>query len=327
MRIASIATLAAVTVVTVASPRPYGHRHAHAIVKREARPDAVVYAPVTIETVIKYVLDGHDISEEDVRVGLANGSLEWGSDGNLSTSAKAAAAVATPPPAPAPAVPSPSSQPEQNAQPAAQKPSPSEAPAQPAKQPPSAAPAKPSDSAPASQIDTTPKKADQLVDKDGHCASCDIKFPSGTIDCSDFPYGYGAVPINQEGLGGWSGIQDPGYGGGDGFNDIMTVPHGSCEDGSCCKPGRFCSYGCPNPYLKNSFPKKQGKTGQSVGGLYCNDKGKLEMADGSIGETLCGASSKSMTVKVVNKLSKSVSICRTDYPGKFCPTYTSTVKC
>ncbi|EAT81986.1 hypothetical protein HBH56_104040 [Parastagonospora nodorum] len=316
MRIASIATLAAVAAVTAASPRVYGHRHAHQVVKRDARPDAVVYAPVTIETVIKYVLDGHDISEEDVRAGLANGSLEWGADGNLSTSAKASEPVATPPPAPVPA-PQPSSlpEPEQKPQPGAEKPSPSEAAAQPVQQPTSTAASKPSDSAPAPQVDPTSKTADDLVDKDGHCASCDIEFPNGKFDCSEFPYGYGAMPITHEGLGGWSGIQKAGYSGSDGYNDIATVPSGSCKDGSCCTPGSFCSYGCPNPYLKLSFPKKQGVTGQSVGGLYCNEKGKLEMADGKLGNTLCGASSKKMTVKVVSKLSKSVSICRTDYPG------------
>ena len=42
----------------------------------------------------------------------------------------------------------------------------------------------------------------------------------------------------------------------------------------------------------------------------------LEMADGSIGETLCGKGSDKMTVKVQNRLKNSVSFCRTDYPGK-----------
>jgi hypothetical protein len=136
------------------------------------------------------------------------------------------------------------------------------------------------------------------------------------IPCSQFPYGYGAMPLNNEGLGGWSGIQDPVYRGADGFDNIRTVVKGSCSDGSCCTEGTYCSYGCPNPYLKLSFPKKQGKTGQTVGGLYCNDQGMLEMADGSIGKTLCGKGSNKMTVKVQNKLKKPVSICRTDYPGK-----------
>jgi hypothetical protein len=326
MRISHIATLATVAAVTVAQPRAYGHRHAHTVVKRAPRPDTVVYAPVTMETVIKYVLDGHEISEEDVRLGLANGTLEWGADGNLSTSSKAPVAFPTPPPAPAPAPsPSPSSspKPEQNAQPPAPKPEPAKTTTEAAEQPSSTAASKQTDSAPSP--DTSLKTADQLVDKNGYCASCDIEFPNGKFDCSDFPYGYGAMPITQEGLGGWSGIQKAGYDGADGYNDIMTVPHGSCNDGSCCTPGSFCSYGCPNPYLKLSFPKKQGVTGQSVGGLFCNDKGKLEMADGSIGKTMCGSGAKEMTVKVVNRLSKPVSICRTDYPGTESMTFPLTV--
>jgi hypothetical protein len=278
--------------------------------------------------VIKYVLDGHEILEEDVRLGLANGTLEWGADGNLSTSSKAPAALPTPPPPPASALsPSPSSstKPEQNAQSAAPEPSPAETTTKPAEQPSSTAASKPTDSVPAPQVDPTLKTADQLVDEDGYCASCDIEFPNGKFDCSEFPYGYGAMPITQEGLGGWSGIQDPGYAGTDGYNDIKTVPSGSCNDGSCCTPGSFCSYGCPNPYLKLSFPKKQGVTGQSVGGLFCNEKGKLEMADGSIGKTMCGPGAKEMAVKVVNRLSKSVSICRTDYPGTESMTFPLTV--
>jgi hypothetical protein len=116
-------------------------------------------------------------------------------------------------------------------------------------------------------------------------------------------------------LGGWSGIQDPQYRGGDGFDVITTVVKGLCSDGTCCTAGSFCSYGCPNPYLKASFPSMQGRTGQTVGGLYCNDGGFLEMADGAIAKSLCVPGSKSMGVKVQNKLKKTVSFCRTDYPG------------
>jgi hypothetical protein len=316
MRISHIATLTAVVAVTVAKPRPHAHRHAHEVIKRGARPETVVYAPVAIETVIKYILDGHGISAEDVRLGLANGTLEWGPDGNLSTSAKVIVALATLPPSPAPSL-----QPENKPKPnegypkPEQKPQPTQDQPKPDEKPSSEAAPKPSDPAPAPQVDISLKTAAQLVDKDGHCASCDIEFPNDKIPCTEFPYGYGAMPIQQEGLGGWSGIQDPGYRGADGFDDIRTVVSGSCSDGSCCTPGTWCSYGCPNPYLKLSFPKKQGRTGQSVGGLFCNNKGNLEMADGSIGKTLCGTGSSSMTVKVDNRLSKSVSICRTDYPG------------
>jgi hypothetical protein len=318
MRIAHIATLAAVATVTAAKPRPHIHRHAHGVAKRDTRPEAVVYAPVAIETVIKYILDGDDISVEDVRLGLANGTLEWGADGNLSNSAKVAGPLATPAPSPAPAPPSkPGPKPQTNVdrpKPEVKpQPKPDEQPTPPAEKLKPEVATKPSDSNP--QVDTSLKTAAQLVDKGGYCASCDIEFPNDKIPCSQFPYGYGAMPIQQEGLGGWSGIQDPGYRGADGFDDITTVVSGSCKDGSCCTPGKYCSYGCPNPYLKLSFPRKQGRTGQSVGGLFCNDKGNLEMADGSIGKTLCGTGSKSMTVKVQNRLSKPVSFCRTDYPG------------
>lgn len=317
MRLVHIVSLTAVTGVTVATPRPHVHHRAHGVAQRAPQPDKVVYAPATIETVVKYVLDGHDISVEDVRSGLANGTLEWGADGNLSYSAEVPATIATSTPAPAP--PSPTAQPEQKAPPES-KPKPDDKPKEP--QPaPEPAP-KPSNPDQPSQVDKLPHTADQLVDSNGHCASCDKEFPNSKIPCSQFPYGYGALPIGQEGLGGWSGIQDPQYRGGDGFDDITTTVSGSCNDGSCCKPGCYCSYGCPNPYLKLSFPKKQGRTGQTVGGLYCNDQGMLEMADGAIGKTMCGPGSSSMTVKVQNKLKKSVSICRTDYPGKLNTLYT-----
>jgi hypothetical protein len=344
MRISHIATIAVVATVTTAKPHAYAHRHTHGVARRNtvvARADNVAYAPVAIETVIKYVLDGHDISAEDVRAGIANGTLEWGSDGVLSSSVVPAVASATPAPLPVqdktPQAAEVKPVEEVKTVPVVQKPEerPVELPAakpveQPVEQPKENLAPEPDrksspESKPTSEVNTSLKTAAQLVDESGYCASCDIEFPNGQIPCSEFPYGYGAMPIQHEGLGGWSGIQDPGYRGGDGFGDIRTTVSGSCKDGSCCTPGSFCSYGCANPYLKLSFPKKQGVTGQSVGGLYCNDKGMLEMADGSLGKTLCGPSSKSMTVKVQNKLKQSVSICRTDYPGIY-PTSVSSLQ-
>ncbi|KAH7068156.1 hypothetical protein BKA63DRAFT_423691 [Paraphoma chrysanthemicola] len=317
MRISDIATIAAVAGVAAAGPHGYLHRHAH----RDARPDAVVYAPAAIETVLKYILDGHEISADDVRQGIANGTLEWGADGILSTSALAPVAIPTPKPKPED---KPKPKPVEDKPKSDPKPSVS---AQPVEKPvaTSSTEAAPKPSGSGSQVDTSLKTAEQLVDKDGSCASCDTEFPNNKIPCTQFPYGYGAMPIHQEGLGGWSGIQDPVYRGADGFDNIRTTVSGSCKDGSCCKPGSFCSYGCPNPYLKLSFPKKQGRTGQTVGGLYCNDNGKLEMADGSIGKSMCGPDSRHMKVKVQNKLSKSVSICRTDYPGTESMTFPLTV--
>lgn len=323
MKLQHITTIAALAVSTVAKPHQLMHRHVLGHAKRGPRPDNVAYVPAATVTSIIYWLDGYSISEEEVRQGIANGTLLWGDDGVLSTSTNGPIALPTVPPAP-----------EAQTQTSIGKPRPiSENPVSSAAPPQadsSAAPPSPSTpeaetvtSSAASKPSSNPSPAQQddtssaLIDKNGYCASCDKEFPNGKIPCNEFPFGYGALPITHEGLGGWSGIQDPNYSGGDGYDDITTVRKGSCSDGSCCTAGSFCSYGCPNPYLKLSFPNKQGRTGQSVGGLYCNKNGYLEMADGSLGKTLCGQGSKRMTVKVQNKLSKSVSICRTDYPGNF----------
>ncbi|KAF2000960.1 glycoside hydrolase family 132 protein [Amniculicola lignicola CBS 123094] len=292
-----LALLAVASVVfTGASGLPgRAHRHGRvhdlrAVAKRQDPATAIIYVPGPIETVLVYVLDGHPISENDVRNGIANGTLYWGDDGALTSSVAGLAPVQTPPPKQDEPVPqakiettvlvvSPSPIPQPTLAPQAQAP---------------------------------PKESHE---GDGDCTDCAKVFPNGTYPCGSFPTGYGAIQVDHDGLGGWTGIQDPKERGTAGFNDIYTVPHGSCNDGSCCTPGAFCSYSCPNPYLRTSWPKKQGATKQSVGGLYCNMDGKLEMADGSIANTLCAKGTDKVTVMVENKLSETVSICRTDYPG------------
>ncbi|KAF2126847.1 glycoside hydrolase family 132 protein [Dothidotthia symphoricarpi CBS 119687] len=302
-----IAVLVATAAASVAKPHAQVHHHAHRVDRRIAHPDVIVYAPTSVETVVVYELNGHPISEEEVRQGIANGTLVWGGDGILSTSTNGPVTFPT-------AVPVPDEPKSQSSvqEFKSQTQEPVSSAAQSSLQ---AAPSATPESVSAPQPAYFPKTAAELVDHDGNCSECDVKFPNNKLPCNEFPYGYGAMPLWHEGLGGWSGIQDPVYRGNDGFDDIRTVVHGSCNDGSCCEPGTFCSYGCPNPYLKLSFPTKQGRTGQTVGGLYCNDNGLLEMADGALGKTLCGKGSQNMTVKVENKLSQSVSICRTDYPG------------
>lgn len=329
MKYPYVAIFAAVATV-IAQPYQRSHRHAQAHAARLARPDSALHAPAPVETVVVYELDGRLISEGEARQGIANGTLRWGDDGILSNSIKAPVALPTTAPTSSSEVKEPVSKPSTTTQvqqvetqqsilptqeisttaapPSSTAPAPAPAPTSTTSQAP----------APVTVPDASPDDPNDLVDENGNCASCDKPFPNGVIPCSQFPYGYGAMPLNHEGLGGWSGIQDPVYRGSDGFDNIRTVVKGSCSDGSCCTEGTYCSYGCPNPYLKLSFPKKQGKTGQTVGGLYCNEHGMLEMADGSIGKTLCGKGSNKMTVKVQNKLTKPVSICRTDYPGKLC---------
>jgi hypothetical protein len=301
-----ITMLASLAALTAAKPHNHhAHHRASGLLNRQPHPDRALYVPAPVQTIILYELDGHLISEEEARLGIANGTLMWGTDGVLSTSTRRTAVLPTA--APAPVQQKPSTTTKEVVQVSTQEPVRSSQTA-----PIAVAPTAPPISTPSSPPDTP----SDLIDKNGYCAECDNEFPNGKIPCSKFPYGFGAMPLAYEGLGGWSGIQDPGYRGGDGFDYIRTVVKGSCSDGSCCTAGTYCSYGCPNPYLKLSFPKKQGRTGQTVGGLYCNSEGMLEMSDGSIGKTLCGRGSSRVTVKVQNKLAKPVSICRTDYPGK-----------
>lgn len=294
------AALVLAAVTAAAAAKPHGHAHRH--VAAAKRANTAVYVPGPVETVVVYELNGQLISEDDVRNGIANGTFTWGDDGVLSSSI-----VVAPTPAPTVEV-----QSDKNSQ-VTEQPGPSSVDESASK------PTEQSDSSTSSAPDLS---ANSPVDDDGNCADCDKEFPNGKLDCTQFPVGYGAIPVGNEGLGGWAGVQAPANGlandlskRGELYHDIMTVPTGSCPDGHCCSPGRFCSYSCANPYLKMSWPKMQGASKQSVGGLYCNKHGKLEMGDGSISKSLCGRGSTRVKVKVQSKLSKPVSICRTDYPG------------
>ncbi|ORY13198.1 hypothetical protein BCR34DRAFT_276124 [Clohesyomyces aquaticus] len=296
MKVAIVLALAA---TSLAVAQPHRHRHAHGtrtVNKRSPMEAPVVYVPAATETVVVYELEGHLISEEEVRQGIANGTLLWGDDGNLSSSSSTPAATPT-------EAPIPTGTPGAKETPAAIE---------------SSVVSSTSEAAAYSAPPPSPTAEPQLAapnNNDGSCSDCDKVFPNGTIPCSKFPSGYGALALPHLGLAGWAGVQNPGYSGSDGFADIWTAPHGSCEDGNCCKPGAFCSYGCPTNYLKASWPKRQGVTKQTVGGLYCNPDGMLDMADGSVTDTLCMKGTDKVKVKVQNKLSKPVSICRTDYPG------------
>ncbi|KAF2122959.1 hypothetical protein BDV96DRAFT_481660 [Lophiotrema nucula] len=303
MKVAALLALAALAAVQ-AQPHHHAHRHVpRAVDKRAPEPAvAAVYVPGPVETVVVYELNGKPISEEDVRQGIANGTLIWGEDGNLSTSASSIA-IQTPAPTP------------DHAQAAEPNPQPNEAPAPVETSAVVVAPSSTPTPEPA-QAPTTPSvpQVPSQQESDGPCTDCDKEFPQGKLDCSRFPDGYGAIPLGQEGLGGWSGIQEPRERGAAGFDDIWTAPVGSCKDGTCCEPGRFCSYGCPHPYMKSAFPKKQGATKQSVGGLYCNEQGNLELPDASIAKTLCKLGNDKCKVFIKNNLDDSVAICRTDYP-------------
>jgi len=131
-------------------------------------------------------------------------------------------------------------------------------------------------------------------------------FPDGELDCSTFPSDYGAVAVDYLGLGGWSGLQDITVAGGAVTNIVTGV------SGDSCKEGMMCSYACPPGYQKSQWPSTQGATGQSVGGISCSG-GKLHLTNPSLSTSLCISGVGG--VQATNNAGSVVSICRTDYPG------------
>ena len=133
------------------------------------------------------------------------------------------------------------------------------------------------------------------------------EFPDGTLSCSTFPSDYGAVAVDWLGLGGWTGVQNPGSDSG-GFGNILTVTSGGCTEGS------YCSYACPPGYQKSQWPTTQGSTGQSVGGILCQG-GKLHLTNSAMSTSLCMQGASEVTVQATNNMGQGVAVCRTDYPG------------
>ncbi|KAF4594482.1 Secreted beta-glucosidase sun1 [Ophiocordyceps camponoti-floridani] len=132
------------------------------------------------------------------------------------------------------------------------------------------------------------------------------QFPSGSIKCSQFPSDYGAVPLEWHDMGGWCGIQNvPGFG-----LSIASITR--IATGKECSPDSMCSYACPPGYQKTQWPAAQGSNHESVGGLFCNKDGFLELTRPE-SKTLCEKGVGGVVVR--NNLSEQVTLCRTDYPG------------
>ena len=311
----TVSLLSAAVVVAAAQPHRHGHQHAHE--KREAQgPQGgqdwqwsqtmdIVAGP----TVTVYMLNGQPISEADVMQGIKNGTLVWANGGVaeastvVSSSSEYVAPTSSSSPVSiattsslAPAY-TPQSTPASSSA-SSEAPSSSSAPA-------SSAPPAPAYSSPA------PSPSSSTSDS---ATGVDSAFPDGQLDCSTFPSQYGAVAVDWMGLGGWTGVQNPGSDNG-GFSNILTVTSNTCgEGGNCCSEGSFCSYACPAGYQKSQWPSTQGATGQSVGGIQCQG-GKLHLTNPGMSKNLCMTGASQVTVLVENNLSKNVPICRTDYPG------------
>lgn len=303
----SAVLLIAAVASAVAQPHRHEHRHLHE--KRDPSPVANVVS-VPGPTVVVYELNGQAISEQDVEEGIRNGTLVWEGNGFLSSAApsSSAAAPTTPPPPPATSssvyVASSSSTTSSSSS---------------VYTPPSTSSyVAPSSSYVAPSSSSAAASAAPSADSNSYSSSSgssgmDTPFPSGEIDCSTFPSEYGAMAVDWMNLGGWTGIQQPGSSDG-GFANIMTVTESTCDGGSCCSEGSYCSYACPAGYQKSQWPTEQGSTGQSVGGILCQN-GKLQLTNPGLSSTLCMTGATEVTVLVKNELSQNAAVCRTDYPG------------
>jgi hypothetical protein len=298
-RIALAASLAA----GAAASHAHAHRHLHqreaaAVEKREV-VTVVHYGPT--ETV--YELDGKRVSEDDAREGLDSG--EFAIIGETEpTSVKSGVVTITPSAGRFMEIKATAKveaeEEEEEEEDEEEDPEPTETPT-PSPSPTSTAAAKVSAESKATPSKTPSKGTTGAT-------GIDADFPSGDVPCSTFPSDYGAIPLEWMNLGGWSGIQQvPDYSPGDA--NIVTI-HTAVKGG--CTIGSFCSYACPPGYQRTQWPEAQGSTKESIGGLYCNAKGNLELSrDGYT--KLCEQGVGGVTIK--NDLKKVVSTCRTDYPG------------
>lgn len=269
--------VAATVSLAGAQPHNHAHHHKHLQHERNAGPDP------TAETVTIFELNGRVISEQEVKEGLANGTLIHANNGQIEPKAAAPAQKAKVA-APAPVKAAPEKK-------------------LPAKETSDVVKAKSFNKGKGKGKGKGGKVAFSV---DG-ATGIDTPFPDGELACSDFPDQYGAMPIHWLPLEGWSGIQKPKSFNG-GYGDIETAKSGGCTEGA------FCSYACPMGYQKSQWPETQGVTGQSVGGLHCKN-GKLWLTNKAMSSKLCMTGTQEVEVLVENKMSQCSAICRTDYPG------------
>lgn len=136
----------------------------------------------------------------------------------------------------------------------------------------------------------------------------DADFPSGKIKCDQgVPTEYGAVNVTWTGTEGWTTLAKFGqWIKGVQIDNIVSPTSGGCQ------PGMMCSYACPPGYQKSQWPAEQGIRGQSVGGLWCNDDGFLELTRPDHPK-ICEPGAGGVFIK--SELPGNAAVCRTDYPG------------
>ncbi|KAL8304149.1 hypothetical protein RB601_007385 [Gaeumannomyces tritici] len=288
--ITQFALAASLVAGTQASHQHHRHHHAKRVIENlEKRTPEVVTTYVEGPVVAVYELDGKVVEEGKAKAGLADG---------LYSVIGETTPTFTPPPPPPPkttsAKPTTSST-SQAAQFFEQKASPSP---------------EPKTSAPA-PVSSSPSVGSGSGSGSGSGATgLDADFPSGKLDCSSLPTQYGAQSVPWLGLDGWLSFQQP--------DDKKWIPgvmintiHQPISGG--CPKGAFCAYACPNGYQKTQWPtSSQGSTGQSIGGLWCNENGKLELTRPEFPQ-LCQKGAGGVFVQ--NKLDDVANVCQTNYPG------------
>lgn len=313
MRIAALTVLGATAVLAVAQPHKHVHRHALRHAGRHGSPVERRAADVTQyvdgPTVIVYSLDGEDVPANQVEDGIKNGIYVLVTEpAATTTSTTTTSATTTSQAAEFFQVKSSSSTTTTTTTTTTPLPTTTTTTTTTTPVPTTTTTTTTTSTTPSA----TPSAASTTASSSGSGSSSgtgvDSDFPSGEISCSTFPSSYGAVAQSYLGLNGWTGVQNvPSYSLTDTvISYIETAVSGGCTSDS------FCSYACPPGYQKSQWPTAQGNTGQSIGGLYCNTDGKLELSNPTY-STLCIAGTGGISVK--NTLSDVVSICRTDYPG------------
>jgi len=294
--IVQIAAAAALAAGVVAQPHNHGHQHFHA--KKHAQPghshaekrdgSTVVVTEVVPAVVYDYVLDGKHIDSKKAEQGIE--------EGLFLVMGKTEPSFTAPPPVYSTIVP----EAKKGAQffekvTSTSKPAPKPTPTPKPKPPPKEE--KPKEEKP--KEDPKPDLTGDPVDR---------VFPNKKVKCNKFPSDYGAVQIPWSTTEGWATIMKvgkliPGVK----LNNIEVAVKGGCFGGA------VCSYACPPGYQKTQWPNdNQGLTGQSVGGLYCNDEGFLELTRPQHTK-LCEPGAGGVFIR--NELPGTAAVCRTDYPG------------
>lgn len=287
------AVAAAVVAGVVAQPHNHGHGHLHHHARKHEQSNVakrdgttvVVTEVVEGPTVVKYVLDGEVVDQSKAEEGLAGGKYLVVGSSKPSFSA--------PPPSISTSIAPPSRGGQFF-----------EKPTSTVEEPKPTTTTTTSSSAPPPPPSKSPEPEKE---KPSGGTGLDAEFPSGKVKCGKVPTDYGAIEIPWSTTKGWTTLAKFGHWvKGVAVDNIVTPIDGTCG------PEMMCSYACPPGYQKTQWPQEQGATGQSVGGLWCNKDGYLELTRPKC-KTLCEAGAGGVFIR--NELDDNAAVCRTDYPG------------